>query len=83
METALKRISRKGFERNWGLKFDFIIIHESDMNGLYNITYKDIADMWIHESFTNYSESLLWNIIMGKSWFEYVRGIRKNIIQNK
>jgi hypothetical protein len=32
----------------WGLKFDFIIIHP-DMNGLLIITYKDIADMWIHE----------------------------------
>jgi hypothetical protein len=32
----------------WGLKFDFIIEsgHEWFAN---NITYKDIADMWIHE----------------------------------
>jgi aminopeptidase N len=39
-----------------------IVGHEWFAN---NITYKDIADMWI-QSFTNYSESLLWNIIMEK-----------------
>jgi hypothetical protein len=68
METALKRISRRDLSgTGWGLKFDFIIIHESGHEWFANnITYKDIADMWIHESFTNYSESLLWNIIMGK-----------------
>jgi aminopeptidase N len=34
----------------WGLKFDFIIIHESGHEWFANnITYKDIADMWIHE----------------------------------
>jgi hypothetical protein len=52
----------------WGLKFDFIIIrirHEWFAN---NITYKDIADMWIHEFFTNYSESLFVEYY-GKSWF--------------
>ncbi len=37
----------------WGLKFDFIIIHESGHEWFANnITYKDIADMWIHEGFT-------------------------------
>jgi hypothetical protein len=43
--------------------------------------YKDIADMWIHESFTNYSESLLWNIIM-EAGFEYVRN-QENIQNDK
>jgi aminopeptidase N len=43
----------------WGLKFDFLIIHESGHEWFANnITYKDIADMWIHEGFTNYSENL-------------------------
>ncbi|MEL6123638.1 MAG: M1 family metallopeptidase, partial [Bacteroidota bacterium] len=43
----------------WGLTFDFIIIHESGHEWFANnITYKDRADMWIHESFTAYSESL-------------------------
>ncbi len=65
----------------WGLKFDFIIIHESGHEWFANnITYKDIADMWIHESFTNYSESLFVEYFYGKdAGFEYVRGVRKSI----
>ncbi|MFT5713899.1 MAG: aminopeptidase N [Flavobacterium sp.] len=65
----------------WGLKFDFIIIHESGHEWFANnITYKDIADMWIHESFTNYSESLFLEYYYGKeAGYTYVRGIRKNI----
>ena len=69
----------------WGLKFDFIIIHESGHEWFANnITYKDIADMWIHESFTNYSESLFVEYYYGKeAGFEYVRGTRKNIENDK
>ena len=69
----------------WGLKFDFIIIHESGHEWFANnITDKDIADMWIHESFTNYSESLFVEYYYGKeAGYEYVRGIRKNIENDK
>ena len=69
----------------WGLKFDFIIIHESGHEWFANnITYKDIADMWIHESFTNYSESLFVEYYYGKdAGFEYVRGTRKGIKNDK
>lgn len=69
----------------WGLKFDFIIIHESGHEWFANnITYKDIADMWIHESFTNYSESLFVEYYYGKTaGAEYVRGCRKNIENDK
>ena len=69
----------------WGLKFDFIIIHESGHEWFANnITYKDIADMWIHESFTNYSESLFVEYYYGKeAGFEYVRGTRKGIDNDK
>ena len=43
----------------WGLKFDFIIVHESGHEWFANnITNKDIADMWIHEGFTAYAENL-------------------------
>lgn len=65
----------------WGLKFDFIIIHEAGHEWFANsITYKDIADMWIHESFTNYSESLFLEYHYGKeAGAEYVVGCRKNI----
>jgi aminopeptidase N len=71
-------VSRTGiaveFKRNgWGLKFDFIIIHESGHEWFANnITYKDIADMWIHESFTNYSESPFLEYYYGKEGL-YVR----------
>jgi aminopeptidase N len=69
----------------WGLKFDFIIVHESGHEWFANnITYKDIADMWIHESFTNYSESLFVEYYHGKdAGFEYERGLRKNIQNDK
>lgn len=65
----------------WGLKFDFIIIHESGHEWFANnITYKDIADMWIHESFTAYSESLFLDYYYGKkAASEYVIGTRRGI----
>ncbi len=70
---------------SWGLKFDFIIVHESGHEWFANnITYKDIADMWIHESFTSYSESLFVEYYYGKeAGAEYVRGIRKRIKNDK
>lgn len=69
----------------WGLKFDFIIIHESGHEWFANnITYKDIADMWIHESFTNYSECLFVEFFYGKeAGSEYVIGNRRNISNDK
>lgn len=65
----------------WGLKWDFIIIHESGHEWFANnITTKDIADMWVHEGFTNYSESLYTECLFGKeAGNEYVYGTRKNI----
>ncbi|MBO9731085.1 MAG: M1 family metallopeptidase [Chitinophaga sp.] len=65
----------------WGLKWDFLVIHESGHEWFGNsITSKDIADMWIHESFTNYSETLFTECQYGlKAANEYVQGIRKNI----
>ena len=65
----------------WGLKFDFIIIHESGHEWFANnITNKDVADMWIHESFTNYSESLFLDYYYGKkAASEYVIGLRESI----
>jgi len=65
----------------WGEKFDFIIIHESGHEWFANsITYKDVADMWIHESFINYSESLFVEYHYGKqAGNEYVLGTRRNI----
>ncbi len=69
----------------WGLKFDFIIIHEAGHEWFANnITYKDVADMWIHEGFTSYSENLFLNYHYGKEAAEeYVIGLRKNIQNDK
>ena len=68
----------------WGLKFDFIIIHESGHEWFANnITYKDMADMWIHESFAAYSECLFVEYFYGKeAGGEYVIGTRKSIKNN-
>jgi aminopeptidase N len=65
----------------WGLKFDFIIVHESGHEWFANnVTHRDMADMWIHEGFTNYSESLFLDYHFGKeAGQEYVRGVRRNI----
>ena len=65
----------------WGLKWDFIIVHESGHEWFANnITTKDIADMWVHEGFTNYSETLFTEYYYGKeAATAYITGIRKNI----
>ncbi|MBB4599692.1 aminopeptidase N [Hymenobacter luteus] len=65
----------------WGLKWDFIIIHESGHEWFgNNITSQDIADMWIHESFTTYSEALFVESQFGKDAArQYIHGQRRNI----
>ena len=65
----------------WGLKWDFIIIHESGHEWFgNNITTKDLADMWVHEAFTNYSETLFTTFYYGKeAGTDYMAGIRNNI----
>ena len=65
----------------WGLKWDFIIVHEAGHEWFANnITTKDIADMWVHEGFTNYSETLFTDYWYGKpAGNEYVIGTRKGI----
>ncbi|MCF7561347.1 M1 family metallopeptidase [Sabulilitoribacter multivorans] len=69
----------------WGLKFDFIIIHEAGHEWFANsITYKDAADMWIHEGFTAYSENLFLDYYYGKeASADYVIGTRSNIQNDK
>lgn len=69
----------------WGMKFDFIIIHESGHEWFANnITNKDVADMWIHEGFTCYSENLYLDYFFGKkASSEYVIGLRKNILNDR
>ena len=66
---------------NWGLKFDYLTIHESGHEWFgNNITAKDIADMWIHEAFTSYSEVLFLTTYYGKqAGADYVISSRKII----
>lgn len=65
----------------WGLKWDFIIIHETAHEWWgNNITTKDIADMWVHEGFTSYSEGIYVECRFGKeAGAEYIRGLRDGI----
>ncbi|MEO7264505.1 MAG: M1 family metallopeptidase [Ferruginibacter sp.] len=65
----------------WGLKWDFIIVHESGHEWFANnITTNDIADMWVHEGFTNYSETLFTGYYFGQvAGNAYVQGTRKLI----
>ena len=64
-----------------GLKFDFIIVHESAHEWFgNNISMKDAADMWIHESFANYAESLFVEYHFSRKEAEdYVIGTRRRI----
>lgn len=68
-----------------GLNWDYIIIHESGHEWFANnITAKDQADMWIHESFTMYSEVLFTENYMDKKSADmYAQGIRGNIDNDK
>ena len=68
-----------------GLLFDFIIIHESGHEWFGNsITSKDIADMWIHEGFTCYTESVFLECQFGKEKSQqYINGLRRNIRNDK
>jgi aminopeptidase N len=68
----------------WGLKWDFIIIHEAAHEWWGNsITTNDVADMWVHEGFTSYAESIYTECRFGKkAGAEYSRGLRERI-ENK
>jgi aminopeptidase N len=65
----------------WGMKWDFIIVHESAHEWWgNNITTKDAADMWIHESFANYAEGIYAECQDGKqAGAEYIIGSGRNI----
>ncbi|SDR66173.1 M1 family metallopeptidase [Gramella sp. MAR_2010_147] len=64
-----------------GLKWDYIIIHESGHEWYGNsITAIDIADMWIQEGFTSYTESIYVECRWGKQEaLEYLRGTRRGV----
>jgi aminopeptidase N len=64
-----------------GLTFDYIIIHEVGHEWFANnITNSDVADMWVHEGFTSYSEGIFVEYHNGKdAGFKYLRGLRSGI----
>lgn len=64
-----------------GMNFDFIIIHETGHEWFGNsITSQDIADMWIHESFTTYSETVFLECIKGyDTAMKYINGQARNV----
>lgn len=68
----------------WGLKWDFILVHESGHEWFgNNITTQDVADMWVHESFTAYSETLHTQELFGiEAGNDYVIGTRMNILND-
>jgi len=69
----------------WGKDWDYIIVHESGHEWFgNNLTTRDIADMWIHEGFTTYSEVLFTECVHGlKAANEYVQGLRSGIANAK
>ena len=74
------------FGRDWtgvGIspRFDFIIIHESGHEWFGNsITAADKSDMWIHEGWTTYLESLYVEFYWGHAdALRYLNGLKKKI----
>lgn len=64
-----------------GMKFDYIIIHETAHEWWgNNVTSYDIADMWIHEGFGQYSEVVYLEEMYGReSANKYLNGIKKGV----
>ena len=69
----------------WGKNWDYILVHESGHEWFgNNVSVKDVADMWIHEGFTTYSEVLFVESRYGKKAAdEYAKGLRRNIQNDK
>lgn len=68
-----------------GITFDYITIHETGHEWFGNsITSKDIADMWIHEGFTTYSESVFVECLLGyDKAMQYLAGQKRNVANDK
>lgn len=66
------------------MDFDYIIIHETGHEWWGNsVSMKDVADMWIHESFCTYSESVFVECKYGyESMLEYLL-YQRNFINNR
>ena len=68
-----------------GMQFDYITIHETGHEWFGNsITSKDIADMWIHEGFTTYTETVFIECTQGyEAALKYVNGQSRNVRNDK
>ncbi|RAK21733.1 peptidase M1-like protein [Flavobacterium aquaticum] len=68
-----------------GMFFDYITIHETGHEWFGNsITSTDIADMWIHEGFTTYSETVFIECIKGyDDAMKYINGQARNVRNDK
>ena len=68
-----------------GLLFDYITIHESGHEWFGNsITSKDIADMWIHEGFTQYTEIVFIECQFGyDKAMKYAKGLQRNVANDQ
>ncbi len=66
-----------------GMKFDFIIVHESAHEWWGNsVTSKDVADMWIHESFGAYAEALFVEDRFGRNQSLNYINAKKELVLN-
>lgn len=71
-------------ETGYGLLFDYIIIHETGHEWFgNNVTAKDIAENWIQEGFTTYSESLFLECYYGKKKANAYGIGKRRLINNK
>jgi len=68
-----------------GMFFDFIIIHETGHEWFGNsITSRDVADMWIHEGFTTYAESVYIECVKGyETAQKYINGQGKRVMNDR
>ena len=66
-------------------RFDFIIIHESGHEWFGNaVTARDVSDMWIHEGWDTYIESLYVEYLYGKAdALKYVNGEQKKVLNKQ
>ncbi len=84
--TYGNRFANGYLERDWtgvGIspRFDFIIIHESAHEWFGNsITAADVSDMWIHEAWATYMESLYVEYMWGREdGLKYLNGYKAKV----
>ncbi|RMH15782.1 MAG: M1 family peptidase [Gemmatimonadetes bacterium] len=69
-----------------GADWDLIVVHESAHEWFANnITARDVADLWVHESFAAYAENLFVECHTGspEAGAEYVTGTRARILNDR